>query len=64
MITAALYGLVVLFIGGDAFAHFTRYRYGPTVSWTIKWAEHRWPVLHIVLAVALLALGAHLEGAF
>lgn len=61
MITAILYALLVAFAGGDALAHFTHYRYGPTVSWTIWWLEKRYPVFHIIIGVLLLLLGTHLE---
>lgn len=64
MLTIILYGLLALFVVGDAGAHFTRYRYGPTVSWTILWLEKRYPWFHVVVAALLIVLGAHLEGAF
>ena len=63
-LTVVLYGLLVAFGVGDAVAHFTHYRYGPTVSKTILQASKRFPVLHVLVAAAGLALIVHLEGGF
>lgn len=62
MLTIALYSLIALFTALDATAHFTHYRYGPTVSWTILWMEKRFPAFHVVVGAALVVLFIHLEG--
>lgn len=64
MLTVILYALLAAFIALDAVAHFTHYRYGPTVSWTVLWLEHRFPIFHLIVGAIVLALGLHLEGAF
>lgn len=51
----------MLFAGGDAAAHFTKYKYGETVSASIWWMEKRYPVLHIVTGLVLVVLFTHLE---
>jgi hypothetical protein len=60
-LTLALYGLIVLFAGGDAAAHFTHYKYGETVSASIWAALKRFPVLHYLLGAAIVVLFTHLE---
>lgn len=60
-LTYALYGLAILFAGGDAAAHFTHYRYGETVSKSIWDASKRFPILHLVTGLALAVLFTHLE---
>lgn len=60
-LTLALWGLLAVFAGGDALAHFTHYRYGETVSASIWWMERRYPVLHIVTGLVLAVLFTHLE---
>lgn len=64
MLTVILYGLLAVFVALDAVAHFTHYRYGPTVSWTILWLEHRFPIFHIIVGAIVLAGLLHLEGVF
>lgn len=60
-LTYALWGLLVLFAGGDAAAHFTRYRYGETVSASIWWLERRFPIFHLAVGALLALLFTHLE---
>jgi hypothetical protein len=59
-LTIALWSLLVLFAGGDAAAHFTHYRYGETVSKSIKDAALRFPILHWIVGVLLAVLIVHL----
>lgn len=60
-LTYALIGLLALFAGGDAAAHFTRYRYGETVSAAIWWLERRFPLFHLAVGLLLALLFTHLE---
>jgi hypothetical protein len=60
-LTYALWGLLVLFAGGDAAAHFSKYKYGETVSASIWWLERRFPVFHILVGIVLAVLFTHLE---
>lgn len=60
-LTYALLGLLALFAGGDAAAHFTRYRYGETVSAATWWLEHRFPIFHVLVGLAIAVLFTHLE---
>lgn len=59
-LTYALFGLILLFVGGDALAHFTRYRYGETVSAAIQGMTRRYRFLFLVVWVGLAVLGVHL----
>jgi hypothetical protein len=61
IVTGVLWGLLVLFAGGDAAAHFTHYRGGETVSASIWWLERRFPIFHILVGLALGVLFTHLE---
>jgi hypothetical protein len=59
-LTWVLIGLLVVFSALDAFAHFTKYRYGETFS---KWdqdLQRRYRIVRVVNVVLWLALGAHL----
>lgn len=60
-LTLALYGLIVLFAGGDLAAHLTHYRYGETVSASIWAASKRFPALHYIVGALLVVLFTHLE---
>jgi len=60
-LTLALWALIALFAGGDAAAHFTKYKYGETVSASIWWMEKRFPALHVILGLLLAVLFTHLE---
>jgi lipid-A-disaccharide synthase-like uncharacterized protein len=59
-LTIALWSALILFAGGDAAAHFTHYRYGETVSKSIKDASKRFPVLHWVVGLLGAILIVHL----
>jgi hypothetical protein len=60
-LTLALWGLIALFAGGDALAHFTQYRHGETVSASIWWLERRYPAFHVIVGALLAVLFTHLE---
>lgn len=57
-LTIVLWGVLVLFAAGDALAHFSG---GKTVSWSIHYLEHRWPIFHILVGAVLVVLFTHLE---
>lgn len=61
-----LYAIIGTFVAWEAVAHYAFHnRSAHTLSNRIAWLEKRggWPV-RIVVAVAIVALGAHLQGAF
>jgi hypothetical protein len=60
-LTYALWGLLVIFVGGDAAAHFTKYKYGETVSASLWYLQRRFPIFHIVIGLVLAVLFTHLE---
>ena len=60
-LTATLIGLLALFAGGDAAAHFTHYRYGETFSAFVWWLERRFPIFHLLIGLLLAVLFTHLE---
>jgi hypothetical protein len=60
-LTYALWGLLLLFAGGDAAAHFTKYKYGETVSASLWYLQRRFPIFHIVIGLVLAVLFTHLE---
>jgi hypothetical protein len=57
----ALWGLLVLFAGGDVVAHFTKYKYGETVSASLWWLEKVFPVSRVLIGLVLAVLFTHLE---
>lgn len=61
MLTVILWGLLVLFAAGDTIAHFTRYKYGETVSASIWWLEKKFPVTRLIVFAVLSLLIVHLE---
>jgi hypothetical protein len=61
VLTYALWGLLVIFAGGDAAAHFTKYKYGETVSASLWYLQRRFPIFHIVIGLVLAVLFTHLE---
>lgn len=60
-LTAALLGLIALFAGGDLAAHFTKYKYGETVSAWVWWLEKAFPFTRLVVGAILAILFTHLE---
>jgi hypothetical protein len=62
-LTAALWLLIALFIGGDVVASKTHYKYGETVSASIWQHEHFWLVRVLTFAFMTI-LGTYLGGHF
>lgn len=60
VLTAALWLLLAVFVGGDAVAHFTGYKYGETVSASI-WSMEKFWVVRVIVGVVLAGLFTHLE---
>jgi len=61
LLTYILLGLLATFWAGDAVAHFTRYKYGETVSAAIWWLEKRSILFRILVGLSVAVLFTHLE---
>ena len=66
MLDAILYSIMALFIAWEAVAHFVLHNVrGHTLSNRIAWLERKggWPV-RLLVGLAMVVLGVHLEGVF